>query len=59
MIFQKIADLVHNIDNIEELRKKIQSHYPNDLNKLIHQLDRQRTKVFLQSDIIKILYKIC
>ena len=35
MIFQKIADLVHNIDNIEELRKKIQSHYPNDLNKLI------------------------
>ena len=22
MIFQKIADLVHNIDNIEELRKK-------------------------------------
>ena len=44
MIFQKIADLVHNIDNIEELRKKIQSHYPNDLNKLIDELDSQRTK---------------
>ena len=57
MIFQKIADLVHNIDNIEELRKKIQSHYPNDLNKLIDELDSQRTKGFVQSDIIKILDK--
>ena len=57
MIFQKIADLVHNIDNIEELRKKIQSHYPNDLNKLIDELDSQRTKGFVQSDIINILDK--
>ena len=57
MIFQKIADLVHNIDNIEELRKKIQSHYPNDLNKLIDDLDSQRTKGFVQSDIINILDK--
>jgi hypothetical protein len=57
MIFQKIADLVHNIDNIEELRKKIQSHYPNDLNKLIDELDSQRTKGFVQSDIIDILDK--
>ena len=57
MIFQKIADLVHNIDNIEELRKKIQSHYPNDLNKLIGELDSQRTKGFVQSDIINILDK--
>ena len=57
MIFQKIADLFHNIDNIEELRKKIQSHYPNDLNKLIDELDSQRTKGFVQSDIINILDK--
>lgn len=57
MIFQKIADLVHNIDNIEELRKKIQYHYPNDLNKLIDELDSQRTKGFVQSDIINILDK--
>tara|TARA_B100000941_G_scaffold262794_1_gene215778 strand:+ start:57 stop:926 length:870 start_codon:yes stop_codon:yes gene_type:complete len=57
MIFQKIADLVHNIDNIEELRKKIQFHYPNDLNKLIDELDSQRTKGFVQSDIINILDK--
>ena len=57
MIFQKIADLVHNIDNIEELRKKIQSHYPNDLNKLIDELDSQRTKGFVQTDIINILDK--
>ena len=57
MIFQKIADLVNNIDNIEELRKKIQSHYPNDLNKLIDELDSQRTKGFVQSDIINILDK--
>ena len=57
MIFQKIADLIHNIDNIEELRKKIQSHYPNDLNKLIDELDSQRTKGFVQSDIINILDK--
>ena len=57
MIFQKIADLFHNIDNIEELRKKIQSHYPNDLNKLIDELDSQRTKGFVQSDIIDILDK--
>ena len=57
MIFQKIADLVHNIDNIEELRKKIQSHYPNDLNKIIDELDSQRTKGFVQSDIIDILDK--
>ena len=57
MIFQKIADLFHNIDNIEELRKKIQSHYPNDLNKLIDELDSQRTKGFVQTDIINILDK--
>ena len=57
MIFQKIADLVHNIDNIEELRKKIQSHSPNDLNKLIDDLDSKRTKGFVQSDIINILDK--
>ena len=57
MIFQKIADLVHNTNNIEELRKKIQSHYPNDLNKLIDELDSQRTKGFVQSDIINILDK--
>ena len=57
MIFQKIADLVHNIDNIEELRKKIQSHYPNDLNKLIDELDSQRTKGFVQTDIINIIDK--
>ena len=57
MIFQKIADLFHNIDNIEELRKKIQSHYPNDFNKLIDELDSQRTKGFVQSDIIDILDK--
>ena len=57
MIFQKIADLVHNTNNIEELRKKIQSHYPNDLNKLIDELDSQRTKGFVQSDIIDILDK--
>ena len=57
MIFQKIADLVHNIDNIEELRKKIKSHYPDDLPKLIDELDSQRTKGFVQSDIINILDK--
>ena len=57
MIFQKIADLVHNIDNIEELRKKIQSHYPDDLTKLIDELDSKRTKGFVQSDIINILDK--
>ena len=57
MIFQKIADLVHNIDNIEELRKKIKSHYPDDLPKLIDELDSQRTKGFVQSDIIDILDK--
>ena len=39
MIFQKIADLAHNIDNIQELRKKIQSHYPDDLTKLILTID--------------------
>ena len=57
MIFQKIADLFHNIDNIEELRKKIQSHYPDDLTKLIDELDSKRTKGFVQSDIINILDK--
>ena len=57
MIFQKIADLFHNIDNIEELRKKIQSHYPYDLTKLIDELDSKRTKGFVQSDIINILDK--
>ena len=57
MIFQKIADLVHNTDNIEELRKKIQSHYPDDLTKLIDELDSKRTKGFVQSDIINILDK--
>ena len=57
MIFQKIADLFHNTDNIEELRKKIQSHYPDDLTKLIDELDSKRTKGFVQSDIINILYK--
>ena len=57
MIFQKIADLVHNIDNIEELRKKIQSHYPDDLTKIIDELDSKRTKGFVQSDIINILDK--
>ena len=57
MIFQKIADLVHNIDNIEELRKKIRSHYPDDLTKLIDELDSKRTKGFVQSDIINILDK--
>ena len=57
MIFQKIADLFHNTDNIEELRKKIQSHYPDDLTKLIDELDSKRTKGFVQSDIINILDK--
>ena len=57
MIFQKIADLFHNIDNIEELRKKIRSHYPDDLTKLIDELDSKRTKGFVQSDIIDILDK--
>ena len=57
MIFQKIADLFHNIDNIEELRKKIRSHYPDDLTKLIDELDSKRTKGFVQSDIINILDK--
>ena len=57
MIFQKIADLFHNTDNIEELRKKIQSHYPDDLTKLIDELDIKRTKGFVQSDIINILDK--
>ena len=57
MIFQKIADLVHNTDNIEELRKKIRSHYPDDLTKLIDELDSKRTKGFVQSDIINILDK--
>ena len=57
MIFQKIADLVHNTDNIEELRKKIRSHYPDDLTKLIDDLDSKRTKGFVQSDIIDILDK--
>ena len=57
MIFQKIADLAHNIDNIQELRKKIQSHYPDDLTKLIDDLDSKRTKGFVQSDIINILDK--
>ena len=57
MIFQKIADLFHNTDNIEELRTKIQSHYPDDLTKLIDELDRKRTKGFVQSDIINILDK--
>ena len=57
MIFQKIADLFHNTDNIEELRKKIRSHYPDDLTKLIDELDSKRTKGFVQSDIINILYK--
>ena len=57
MIFQKIADLFHNIDNIEELRKKIQSHYPDDLTKLIDELDSKRTKGFVQRDIINILDK--
>ena len=57
MIFQKIADLFHNIDNIEELRKKIQSHYPDDLTKLIDELDSKRIKGFVQSDIINILDK--
>ena len=57
MIFQKIADLVHNTNNIEELRKKIRSHYPDDLTKLIDELDSKRTKGFVQSDIINILDK--
>ena len=57
MIFQKIADLFHNTDNIEELRKKIRSHYPDDLTKLIDELDSKRTKGFVQSDIINILDK--
>ena len=57
MIFQKIADLFHNTDNIEELRKKIRSHYPDDLTKLIDELDIKRTKGFVQSDIINILDK--
>ena len=57
MIFQKIADLVHNTDNIEELRKKIRSHYPDDLTELIDELDSKRTKGFVQSDIINILDK--
>ena len=57
MIFQKIADLVHNTDNIEELRKKIRSHYPDDLTKLIDELDSKRTQGFVQSDIINILDK--
>ena len=57
MIFQKIADLVHNTNNIEELRKKIRSHYPDDLTKLISELDSKRTKGFVQSDIINILDK--
>ena len=57
MIFQKIADLVHNANNIEELRKKIRSHYPDDLTKLIDELDSKRTKGFVQSDIINILDK--
>ena len=57
MIFQKIADLAYNIDNIQELRKKIQSHYPDDLTKLIDELDSKRTKGFVQSDIISILDK--
>tara|TARA_Y100001954_G_scaffold54434_1_gene58312 strand:- start:1331 stop:2200 length:870 start_codon:yes stop_codon:yes gene_type:complete len=57
MIFQKIADLFHSNDNIEELRKKIRSHYPDDLTKLIDELDSKRTKGFVQSDIINILDK--
>ena len=57
MIFQKIADLVHNTNNIEELRKKIRSHYPDDLTELIDELDSKRTKGFVQSDIINILDK--
>ena len=57
MIFQKIADLFHSNDNIEELRKKIRSHYPDDLTKLIDELDIKRTKGFVQSDIINILDK--
>ena len=57
MIFQKIADLVHNTNNIEELRKKIRSHYPDDLTKLIDELDSKRTQGFVQSDIINILDK--
>ena len=57
MIFQKIADLFHNTDNIEELRKKIRSHYPDDLTKLIDELDIKRTRGFVQSDIINILDK--
>ena len=57
MIFQKIADLFHNTDNIEELRKKIRSHYPDDLTKLIDELDSKRTRGFVQSDIINILDK--
>ena len=49
--------MFHNTDNIEELRKKIQSHYPDDLTKLIDELDSKRTKGFVQSDIINILDK--
>ncbi len=55
MIFQKLADLMNNIDNIVELRDKIKSHYPDNLNKLIEELDGKRTEGFVQSEVINIL----